>query len=64
MAMKSKKPKSGKSEAAYNRYFVPVNCTDESASLRQPSPLKEVRSFVTYGISDDLFIHRRVKHNA
>ena len=35
-----------------------LDSADESSSLLQPSPLQRVDSFTTYGITQDLLIHR------
>ncbi|MCX5643800.1 MAG: hypothetical protein NTZ17_03805 [Phycisphaerae bacterium] len=64
MAKKIKQATPGKSETLYNQYFIPINYANEPTSLQQPSPLRNVQSFTTYAISDDLFIYRPVKQNA
>jgi len=53
-------PETKKLEDLYNRHFVPeeIDENDENVSLLQPSPLKYVDSFTTYGISDDLLIYK------
>ena len=62
--MKNEKNKPITIEDEYKRYFVPINHDNETTSLRQPSLLRSVQSFTTYGITDDLFLHRSVKQNA
>jgi hypothetical protein len=45
----------------YKEYFLSdekFDNADESSSLLQPSPLKHVNSFTTYGITPDLLIHQ------
>lgn len=64
--MKTKKKKSNRLEKSYKKYFAPIETLpliDDSTSLQQPSFLKSVESFTTYGISEDLFIYRE-KQNA
>lgn len=58
--MKTKKKKSkvasNRLEKSYKKYFAPIrilNPADESMSLEQPSHLKNVESFTTYGILEE-----------
>ena len=48
-------------EKLYQEDFTPLeglDADDESISLKQPSELKIVESITTYGISEDLLIHK------
>lgn len=48
-------------ERLYREYFVSneeLDTADESSSLLQPSPLRYVDSFTTYGITKDMLINQ------
>jgi hypothetical protein len=60
-AQKDTNPDQNQLEELYKDYFVSdekLDTADESSSLLQPSPLKHVDSFTTYGITTDLLIHQ------